>query len=105
MPPLVKLTTEVPERTYYADRNEFPTFDDLEQKASGENSGGLCNHTEGTVWDIIPGTPESMYPHQREGFEFLWKNLMGTINLHDLKTSDPNGVGGCIISHTPGTGN
>lgn len=45
-----------------------------------------------------------MYEHQQEGFEFLWKNLAGSINLEELKSTDPGGVGGCIISHAPGTG-
>ncbi|KAL1535808.1 SNF2 domain-containing protein CLASSY 3-like [Salvia divinorum] len=58
----------------------------------------------GTVWSIKPGIQESMYEHQREGFEFLWTNLAGSINLDELKSTDPVGVGGCIISHAPGTG-
>ncbi|GMQ04571.1 hypothetical protein CsSME_00049938 [Camellia sinensis var. sinensis] len=59
---------------------------------------------EGTVWDIIPGVKRSMYPHQREGFEFIWKNIAGDIYLKELKEKAFGGGSGCIISHAPGTG-
>uniref|UniRef100_A0A2N9IDF5 Helicase C-terminal domain-containing protein n=1 Tax=Fagus sylvatica TaxID=28930 RepID=A0A2N9IDF5_FAGSY len=62
-------------------------------------------HAEGTVWDIIPGIKSSMYPHQREGFEFIWKNIAGGIFLDELKNQATcAGGSGCIISHAPGTG-
>lgn len=59
---------------------------------------------KGTAWDIIPGIKDSMYPHQQEGFEFIWKSLVGSIEFDKLKNSTYNGIGGCIISHAPGTG-
>ncbi|GKE11575.1 SNF2 domain-containing protein CLASSY 3 [Tanacetum coccineum] len=45
-----------------------------------------------------------MYPHQHEGFNFLWENLAGTAELSGLKKLDKPSGGGCIISHAPGTG-
>ncbi|KAL5724138.1 hypothetical protein ACHQM5_007438 [Ranunculus cassubicifolius] len=42
-----------------------------------------------------------MYPHQEEGFEFLWKNIAGGIELNNMNNDD---IGGCVISHAPGTG-
>lgn len=45
-----------------------------------------------------------MFPHQKEGFEFIWKNLEGTTDLAKLKGVEPRSEGGCIISHAPGTG-
>lgn len=62
------------------------------------------NGRDGTVWDIIPGVKETMYQHQQDGLEFLWRNLEGTINLSELKNGNASNVGGCIISHAPGTG-
>lgn len=63
------------------------------------------NGKEGTVWDMIPGVKETMYQHQQDGFEFLWKNLEGTVNLAELKSVNSCEIGGgCIISHAPGTG-
>ncbi|KAK7841144.1 SNF2 domain-containing protein CLASSY 4 [Quercus suber] len=60
---------------------------------------------EGTVWDIIPGIKNSLYPHQCEGFEFIWKNIAGGIHLQKLKHQTTcAGGSGCIISHAPGTG-
>ncbi|KAL6979802.1 hypothetical protein U1Q18_021458 [Sarracenia purpurea var. burkii] len=62
-------------------------------------------NTKGTVWDFIPGIKNTMYPHQREGFEFIWKNIAGGIDLEELKKKRAfDGGNGCIISHAPGTG-
>ncbi|CBI33981.3 unnamed protein product, partial [Vitis vinifera] len=83
-------------------------FDELQfqKPGCGSQSGsdhGL--HPEGTVWDIIPGIRNSMYRHQCEGFEFIWKNVAGGIYLDELKRSSfSDGGSGCIISHAPGTG-
>ncbi|KAG2324123.1 hypothetical protein Bca52824_006851 [Brassica carinata] len=48
----------------------------LDFEANGKiNSKEGCVSTEGTVWDKIPGVKSQMYPHQQEGFEFIWRNL------------------------------
>ncbi|KAK9051482.1 hypothetical protein SSX86_028109 [Deinandra increscens subsp. villosa] len=70
---------------------------------------GIFNKTEGTVWELISTDIQAhLYPHQQEGFKFLWENLAGTIQLSRLNRLDPctdgHGGGGCIISHAPGTG-
>ncbi|MCD7460894.1 hypothetical protein HAX54_044696 [Datura stramonium] len=64
---------------------------------------------EGTVWDLVPlSAKATMYPHQREGFEFIWRNIAGDITLENLRVplsgSRRGSRGGCIISHPPGTG-
>ncbi|XP_062073832.1 SNF2 domain-containing protein CLASSY 4-like [Humulus lupulus] len=83
-------------------------FDKLGQKdynCDSHYGNGFSDHAE-TVWDFIPGIKETMYPHQQEGFEFIWKKIAGGIHLEDLKDrSMENSSGeGCIISHAPGTG-
>ena len=55
------------------------------------------------MWDIKPGVKDSMYKHQQDGFEFLWKNMAGSIDLAEIKSSCSE-FGGCVISHAPGTG-
>lgn len=79
-------------------------FDGVQLQDLSSNPGDSFNQTKGTIWDIIPNIKSSMYPHQQEGFEFIWKNLAGTTEVEKLKSSDPDNVGGCIISHAPGTG-
>lgn len=88
------------------EREQPLEFDELPLHSSTNDDGddGNITYTTGTVWNIKPGVRESMYEHQREGFEFLWKNLAGSINLDELKSNNPVEVGGCIISHAPGTG-
>ncbi|KAK7256251.1 hypothetical protein RIF29_29690 [Crotalaria pallida] len=79
-------------------------FGGAEFNVSVDGDEAVWSHTEGTIWDLIPDVKRSFYPHQREGFEFIWTNLAGTIDLQKLKNADPSRAGGCIISHAPGTG-
>ncbi|KAK1564801.1 hypothetical protein Q3G72_011884 [Acer saccharum] len=78
------------------------------QDSDFDSQSGLdpcCSQAEGTVWDLVPGVKNSMYPHQCEGFEFIWRNIAGGIDLDKLKQSAiSDGGNGCIISHAPGTG-
>ena len=78
--------------------------DEAQFNVSDGASEAFCCHHEGTVWDLVPDIKQNLYAHQREGFEFLWTNLAGTMELDALKSADPNSAGGCIISHAPGTG-
>ncbi|XP_051141162.1 SNF2 domain-containing protein CLASSY 3-like [Andrographis paniculata] len=61
-------------------------------------------HSEGTILDLIPDAESDLYPHQLEGFEFLWRNIAGEIKINKLEKLSPDGGRGCIISHAPGTG-
>jgi len=79
-------------------------FDGVLFNESGEDSEAVRSHNHGTVWDLTPGIKESLFPHQQEGFEFIWANLAGTTDLAKLKRVDPQSEGGCIVSHAPGTG-
>ncbi|XP_051149067.1 SNF2 domain-containing protein CLASSY 4-like [Andrographis paniculata] len=69
----------------------------------GDTAEGSSRNS-GSVWSMMAGVRETMYEHQKEGFEFLWKNLAGSTDIAELKYSNLPGVGGCIISHAPGTG-
>ncbi|KAG8391464.1 hypothetical protein BUALT_Bualt01G0190500 [Buddleja alternifolia] len=104
LPQWAENTYRQSERKRYSETEQLPEFGDLHLQSSVDNIADFRNNANGTVWNIKPGIRESMYQHQQEGFEFLWKNLAGSINLHELKSSDLGGVGGCIISHAPGTG-
>ncbi|KAL2494499.1 Chromatin remodeling 40 [Forsythia ovata] len=79
-------------------------FDGLDLASSVDKFTGISSKTQGTVWNIKSGLREGLYKHQKEGFEFLWKNITGSIDLTKLRAFDPSRVGGCIISHAPGTG-
>ncbi|KAI3882455.1 hypothetical protein MKX03_025233 [Papaver bracteatum] len=82
---------------------DFPMFDRFPLLKTGGNHGSDL-HSTGTVWDKFPWIREKMYPHQIEGFEFLWRNLAGGIGLDVKNINASDDVGGCIISHSPGTG-
>ncbi|GAU48252.1 hypothetical protein TSUD_174900 [Trifolium subterraneum] len=84
--------------------DDVSLFDQSHFNVSDDDSKANVSHTEVTVWDKIPGVKQTLYPHQQEGFEFIWKNLAGSIELQKLKNVDPQSEGGCIISHAPGTG-
>ncbi|XP_077213128.1 SNF2 domain-containing protein CLASSY 1-like isoform X2 [Tasmannia lanceolata] len=55
------------------------------------------------VWTIIPEFRLKLHAHQKKAFEFLWKNIAGTLNPRDMKIASVK-LGGCVISHSPGTG-
>ncbi|CAN6232681.1 unnamed protein product [Urochloa humidicola] len=62
-------------------------------------------HRSGSVWDLIPGVKEDMFPHQQDAFEFMWTKLAGGTTIEELKRNVNTDVGGgCVISHAPGTG-
>lgn len=67
-----------------------------------------CNfgdHKAGSVWNLIPGVKETMFPHQQDAFEFMWTKLAGGTTIEQLKhTIKSDAGGGCVISHAPGTG-
>uniref|UniRef100_A0A803L5U0 Uncharacterized protein n=1 Tax=Chenopodium quinoa TaxID=63459 RepID=A0A803L5U0_CHEQI len=86
--------------TNVSDRFQFPDLSyDIRGEASIPN-----DHFSGTVWDLIPGVARTLYPHQRDGFEFIWKNIAGGIRIDELAKPTESGSGGCIICHAPGTG-
>ncbi|CAN4127739.1 unnamed protein product [Withania somnifera] len=71
--------------------------------SSAVQDSPICG--EGTVWDLVPPSAKAtLYPHQRGGFEFMWKNLAGDITLERLRDPLADSKGGCIIAHPPGTG-
>ncbi|KAF3448210.1 hypothetical protein FNV43_RR08923 [Rhamnella rubrinervis] len=87
------------------DQSSFYDLQDQDYDFDSHSDYGSYAHGDGTVWDLIPGVKGSMFPHQREGFEFLWNKIAGGIDLETLRNSTSSeGGGGCIISHDPGTG-
>jgi len=79
-----------------ADNCDVPAFwdpDDESHKRQKDIEGG-------SNFELIPDLAKHMKEHQKQGFQFLWRNLDG---------QDSNGntcfeKGGCVISHAPGTG-
>ncbi|GMI63859.1 hypothetical protein HRI_000055200 [Hibiscus trionum] len=80
-------------------------FDGLQHEDSNSDIPGSDHsaNIQGTVWEIIPDLKSKLYPHQQEGFEFLWNNIGGGI-YRDKSRNSSKGGDGCIISHAPGTG-
>ncbi|GFP91351.1 snf2 domain-containing protein classy 3, partial [Phtheirospermum japonicum] len=78
-------------------------IDPIRLRDSGHGSPSYTHRAQGTVWDLIPGVENELYPHQCEGFEFMWNNIAGNIVIDEIKRPLTGGSG-CIISHAPGTG-
>ncbi|KAL8109143.1 hypothetical protein AgCh_025288 [Apium graveolens] len=91
-------------RNGYFVQSESSSLSDHFQDTGAEKYGFEDCNTTGTVWDLVPGTRRSMYEHQREGFEFIWKNLAGGTIIQELEKSLSSSGSGCIISHAPGSG-
>ncbi|KAL5206990.1 hypothetical protein ABZP36_031425 [Zizania latifolia] len=92
------------ERDPKKDRELELIFDDILTSTGYEGPHNFDGHKTGLVWDLIPGVREDMFPHQREGFEFIWRKLAGGISIEQLKHTVNSIEGGCVISHAPGTG-
>jgi DNA repair and recombination RAD54-like protein len=57
----------------------------------------------GNVWASITDLEPKLHAHQRKAFEFIWKNLAGSLQLEEMDDSTTN-RGGCVVAHTPGAG-
>ncbi|CAL5203015.1 unnamed protein product [Lathyrus oleraceus] len=67
---------------------------DLDEPISNENQN---------VWELIPELKEKMHAHQKKAFEFLWRNIAGSMEPALMKENSETS-GGCVISHAPGAG-
>ncbi|XP_010420880.1 PREDICTED: SNF2 domain-containing protein CLASSY 2-like isoform X1 [Camelina sativa] len=78
-----------------AEREDFTMSIDSSELLAAEESDN--------VWALIPQLKRKLHMHQQRAFEFLWRNIAGSVEpaLMD-PTSDK--IGGCVISHTPGAG-
>ncbi|RHN44865.1 putative DNA helicase [Medicago truncatula] len=56
---------------------------------------------EDNVWKLIPEFKEKMHAHQKSAFEFLWQNIIGSMEP-SLMQERSKTSGGCVISHVPG---
>lgn len=61
--------------------------------------------TEGNdnVWALIPDLKMRLHLHQKRAFEFLWRNIAGSIVPTQMESAVKK-RGGCVISHSPGAG-
>ncbi|XP_055815221.1 SNF2 domain-containing protein CLASSY 4-like [Solanum dulcamara] len=103
-PPFAERTRGRYGRKYFGDSSSLLDVDGFRfYDSSAVHNSAI--YMEGTVWDLVPmNAKATMYRHQREGFEFMWKNIAGDIILEKLREPLSGSRGGCIISHPPGTG-
>ncbi|OEL15355.1 SNF2 domain-containing protein CLASSY 1 [Dichanthelium oligosanthes] len=57
----------------------------------------------GNVWASISDLEPKLHAHQRKAFEFIWKNLAGSLQLEEMSDLTAS-RGGCVVAHTPGAG-
>ncbi|XP_034704457.1 SNF2 domain-containing protein CLASSY 1-like isoform X1 [Vitis riparia] len=55
------------------------------------------------VWALVPDLRKKLRLHQKKAFEFLWKNIAGSM-VPALMEQEVKRRGGCVISHSPGAG-
>lgn len=55
------------------------------------------------VWDLIPELRMKLHAHQKKAFEFLWRNIAGSL-FPELMDKASKKIGGCVVSHSPGAG-
>ncbi|KAF8113428.1 hypothetical protein N665_0050s0078 [Sinapis alba] len=70
---------------------------------SNDSSELLAAEESDNVWALIPHLKRKLHMHQRRAFEFLWRNLAGSVEPALMDPTSDN-IGGCVISHAPGAG-
>lgn len=55
------------------------------------------------VWALIPELRGKLHLHQKKAYEFLWRNVAGSLEPSLMKRASKK-TGGCVISHSPGAG-
>ncbi|XP_047316175.1 SNF2 domain-containing protein CLASSY 1-like [Impatiens glandulifera] len=59
--------------------------------------------SEDNVWALIPDLKDKLHLHQKKAFEFLWRNIAGSIIPACMEPLAKK-RGGCVVSHSPGAG-
>ncbi|KAL1535124.1 SNF2 domain-containing protein CLASSY 4-like [Salvia divinorum] len=104
LPPFHVPTWERRDKRYYRDEFQSSYLSEIQFGGTDSCIPGSTSCMKGTVWDLVPGVKEDLYPHQQEGFEFMWRNIAGGTVIENLKQTPADDARGCIISHAPGTG-
>ncbi|KAL2251287.1 UNVERIFIED_CONTAM: SNF2 domain-containing protein CLASSY 1, partial [Sesamum indicum] len=58
---------------------------------------------QNNVWALIPDLKDKLRSHQKRAFEFLWRNIAGSLIPSRMEKKKKR-RGGCVISHSPGAG-
>ncbi|PIM97824.1 DNA repair protein, SNF2 family [Handroanthus impetiginosus] len=58
---------------------------------------------QNNVWALIPDLKDKLRSHQKRAFEFLWRNIAGSLIPARMEKKKKK-RGGCVISHSPGAG-
>ncbi|KAM7276876.1 hypothetical protein ACFE04_018742 [Oxalis oulophora] len=70
---------------------------------SEQNNNTPASEEHDNVWALIPDLRPKLHLHQKKAFEFLWRNVAGSLEPALMENESKN-TGGCCISHTPGAG-
>jgi len=57
----------------------------------------------GSVWTPISDLRSRLHSHQKRAFEFMWRNIAGSLHPEKMR-NESESTGGCVISHSPGSG-
>lgn len=92
-------------RTREADFDEWDIGGNSPDNQGAVEYNQVQNGEVGSMLDVClpPHYAQQMHPHQKEGFEFLWRNL-GQDAEGKLRNKKADRNAGCILSHAPGTG-
>ncbi|OMO75927.1 SNF2-related protein [Corchorus olitorius] len=67
------------------------------------SSDSRISEENDNVWALIPELRKQLHFHQKKAFEFLWKNIAGSLIPAEMEKASKR-TGGCVVSHTPGAG-
>jgi DNA repair and recombination protein RAD54 and RAD54-like protein len=63
----------------------------------------LLSKENDDVWKLIRDIKGKMHAHQKKAFEFIWQNIVSSMEPSLMKEKSKTS-GGSVISHVPGAG-
>jgi hypothetical protein len=101
---------------WYKEEKQYSGEDNNEQKSEpkvdeDDNYDMFTTHAidpdeplskeEDNAWELIPEFKEKMHAHQKNAFEILWQNIVGSMEPFPMQERSKTS-GRCVISHAPG---
>ncbi|XP_044508996.1 SNF2 domain-containing protein CLASSY 2-like isoform X2 [Mangifera indica] len=96
---------ETDNKMLYEENSEHKPVEDegLNIICSQDFSEFSLSEENDNVWGLIPELKTKLHFHQKKAFEFLWRNIAGSVEPALMEPASKK-TGGCVISHSPGAG-
>lgn len=99
----INLSSNKEQKTEEDSENNRTEDGDVAKFSIPTSSSAPSTEGGGNVWALIPELGSKLRAHQKRAFEFLWRNIAGSLIPARMEKKKKK-RGGCVISHSPGAG-